>query len=330
MELIDRYLAAIGVLLPNRQREDITAELRDALTTQRDEQQAELGRPLTDDEEAALLRAFGHPLAVASRYGRQQYLIGPELYPLYVFVLKILLAIVAAGAVIAGVVAAAIHPGQPWSAVRVGLTALFQGAIGNVGALTAIAFALQRYNLLPRLVTEWNPKDLPKAPWGPLQRRQTWFDHVAGIVAMSLFIVWWTRALALWIPYVDYIPLKAGQRLDLVRAPIWDTLFWPVLGLAIAAIALHGFSLVAKTRRVSAHGLDLLRRLCIVFVAGIALHAGHWADVSGAGIPATALVQVDYGVNMAFQIALSVIIVIAAGLAAYDAWRLFGDKQARA
>jgi hypothetical protein len=45
MELIDRYLAAVGVLLPNRQREDITAELRDALTTQRDEQQAELGRP---------------------------------------------------------------------------------------------------------------------------------------------------------------------------------------------------------------------------------------------------------------------------------------------
>jgi len=231
--------------------------------------------------------------------------------------------------VVAGVVAAAIHPGQPWSAVKVGLTALFQGAIGNVGGLTAIAFALQRYNLLPRLVTEWNPNDLPKVHWGPLLRRQTWFDHVGGIVMMTLFILWWTRALALWIAYVDYIPLQSGQRLDVVRAPIWDTLFWPVLGLAIAAIALHGFRLVAKTRRVPAYGLDLVRQLCIVVVTGIALHAGRWAELSGVGISATALAQIDYGVNMSLQIALSVIIVTAAALVAYDAWRLFGDKPAR-
>ena len=70
MDLIDRYLSAVSFLLPKDQREDITAELRDALMTRREEKEAEVGRPLTRDEDAALLRAFGHPLDVAARFGR--------------------------------------------------------------------------------------------------------------------------------------------------------------------------------------------------------------------------------------------------------------------
>ena len=64
MELIDRYLAAVGILLPRDQREDITAELRDVLLTHREDKEAELGRPLTRAEGEALLMDFGHPAAV--------------------------------------------------------------------------------------------------------------------------------------------------------------------------------------------------------------------------------------------------------------------------
>ena len=98
MDLIERYLTAVGVLLPRTGRADILAELRDVLINRREEKQDELGRPLTRDEDAALLRAFGHPISVAGRYGRQQYLIGPDLYPLYIVAVKVLVAIQAAGA----------------------------------------------------------------------------------------------------------------------------------------------------------------------------------------------------------------------------------------
>ena len=92
MDLIDRYLAAVGVLLPQAQKADIIAELRDVLLNRREEKEATLGRPLTRSENEALLKDFGNPLTVAGRYGRQQYLIGPELYPIYVFSLRIVLA----------------------------------------------------------------------------------------------------------------------------------------------------------------------------------------------------------------------------------------------
>src|SRR5580692_1113550 len=59
MDLLDRYLAAVGALLPGRQRADITDELRDVLMNRAEEKEAELGRPLKRKEEADLLRAFG-------------------------------------------------------------------------------------------------------------------------------------------------------------------------------------------------------------------------------------------------------------------------------
>ena len=103
---------------------DITAELREALLSRREDKEAETGHPLTRGEEEDLLRAFGHPLVVAARYGRQHYLVGPELYPLYVFALKILLAIIAGSAVITGIVNAAVGPGQPGAAIATALAVL--------------------------------------------------------------------------------------------------------------------------------------------------------------------------------------------------------------
>ena len=230
MDLIYRYLATIGALLPQAQRQDITAELRDALMTRCEDKEAETGRSLTENEVADLLRGFGHPLVVATRYGGQHYLIGPELYPLYVFILKILLAIVAVAAVVTGVVTAAVHPEQPGAAIGAAFGALIKGAIGDVGALTILAAVLERQKGLPRFLTDWSPRDLPKPLRRPLFRPQTRFDNVSGIIAQSVFILWWTHALAIWTPNVSHIPLKVGQGLDLARAPIWDTLFWPVLG----------------------------------------------------------------------------------------------------
>jgi hypothetical protein len=131
MDLIERYLAAVGFLLPRRQRDDITAELREALLARREDKEAETGHPITRGEEDDLLRAFGHPLVVAARYGRQQYLIGPELYPIYVFALKVLLAIIAGAAVVTGVVSAAVGPGQPGAAIATSLGVFWNGAISG-------------------------------------------------------------------------------------------------------------------------------------------------------------------------------------------------------
>ena len=67
MDLLDRYLGAIAALLPAGQRQDIVAELRDVLMSRIEDQAAAAGRPLDKAALEALLRAFGHPLAVAGR-----------------------------------------------------------------------------------------------------------------------------------------------------------------------------------------------------------------------------------------------------------------------
>ena len=92
MDLLDRYLHAIEFWLPKRQKQDIIAELSEDLRSQIDERETELGRKLGDSEVEAILQRCGPPLTVALRYRPQQYLIGPTLFPIYQFVLAVLVA----------------------------------------------------------------------------------------------------------------------------------------------------------------------------------------------------------------------------------------------
>src|SRR3974377_1129631 len=90
-ELLDRYLHAVRFWLPKAHQEDIVAELSEDLHSQVDEKEAVLGRPLDQSEMESLLKSCGTPLVVAGRYRPQTWLIGPALFPLYQFVLKVVL-----------------------------------------------------------------------------------------------------------------------------------------------------------------------------------------------------------------------------------------------
>ena len=318
MDLIDRYLSAVSFLLPKDQREDITAELRDALMTRREEKEAEVGRPLTRDEDAALLRAFGHPLDVAARFGRQHYLVGPELYPLYAFALKVLLAIVAVSALVTAVVAVAIRQGDPGFAIGTALETIWSGAVSSVGVLTIIAAVMQRQKIRPRFLYDWNPQDLPPRPKRPRFRRRTAFDHVAGVIAQIIFVLWWVHVIPIPLPY---IPLKPGQSLGLAPAQIWSVLFWPVLGLSAVAIAVHALRLAGKAYERTAEVAALVLHVAAVIVVSLALRAGDWITISAAGLPPGALAGARLGVNAGIEIALIVSLISSACQAAYAAWR---------
>lgn len=85
MDMLDRYLQAVRFFLPAQQQDDIVRELSENLISQMDNQEEELGRPLDEAEQAAILRQHGHPMVVAGRYRSQQQLIGPIFFPLYLF-----------------------------------------------------------------------------------------------------------------------------------------------------------------------------------------------------------------------------------------------------
>ena len=98
MDLVDRYLQAVKVFLPRAEQADILQELSENITSQLQDKEAELGRPLTEKEQAAVLRTHGHPFLVASRYRRapMQQLIGPAIFPFYWFAMQTLLCIAVA------------------------------------------------------------------------------------------------------------------------------------------------------------------------------------------------------------------------------------------
>ena len=90
MELLDRYLQAVRFFLPRRgDQDDIIRELSENLRSQMEDREEELGRPLTNDERADILRRHGHPMLVAGRYRSHQHLIGSAFFPIYIFALKL-------------------------------------------------------------------------------------------------------------------------------------------------------------------------------------------------------------------------------------------------
>ena len=85
MDLLERYLQAVGQYLPEKSRADTLAELRANLLEQMDDRAEALGRPLEVSDVAEILREHGKPEGVAMRYLPQRSLIGPTIFPFYQF-----------------------------------------------------------------------------------------------------------------------------------------------------------------------------------------------------------------------------------------------------
>jgi hypothetical protein len=319
MDLIDRYLASVGALLPRDQRDDITAELRDVLLTHREEEEARLGRPLTRDETNALLKDFGHPLAVAGRYGRQQYLIGPEIYPVYIFVAKLVLAVIVGAALVTGVVTAVVQPRDIGHAIGVVFDIAWTGGFSAIGGVTLMFAILQWTGASRTLLGAWNPRDLPRQP--TKRRGKRWYDHVAAIVCQVLFLLWWTGAMPIaWQPYVSSRP---GESLRFAFTPVWHTLYLPIIGLSLLVIAVSGLKLAGWAKQRFGYGLDVALQVGVIIVAGVLLRSGQWVTVTGAGIPAGSIAKVEQAVNIGAQVTLIIVVIVAAFTLVWDAWRLY-------
>jgi hypothetical protein len=317
MDLLDRYLDTVRLFLPRDQRDDIAAELRDVLLTQQEEREALLGRPLTRKEQEALLHAFGHPLIVAARYGRQQYLIGPDLYPVYAFVVMIVLAAIALAAAITGVVATAVTGGDAGRGLGVAMGVIWSGAFTGVGAVTVIFAILQRTAAGQRITVDWSVRDLPRI--SRRRPRQLWFERVAGIVFLTLFCFWWVGLIRVAPPE---IPLKTGGALHFAFAPELLGFYLPVLALAAGGIAVDALMLAGRELRVIARSLDALLQAALATAAALALHAGHWVSVTGVGVSGGVLAKVEYGVEIGAEVTLIVVICTALARLGYALWKL--------
>ena len=160
MTLIDRYLAAVAAQLPAAGRDDVVAELRDDIMSRIEARQERLGRDLTDDEVEAILREVGHPLEVAARFGSgPQHLIGPALFPWWMFGVKVGLIVLVAVTVF-GVLIKTIGGQDFGQAIGQGFASLFSGGMTLIGVATAAGYIIERQAEKPSFITTWRVRDL--------------------------------------------------------------------------------------------------------------------------------------------------------------------------
>lgn len=185
MDLVERYIEAIKFWLPKHLKEDIAAELREDIHSQIEEVEREKGRKLTNEEISDLLKARGAPLAVASRYLPQRYLIGPEIFPVYILVLKIVALICFIPPVIAWIWAA-FSPTGSWPGV---FATPVNSLLVSFAIVTVIFAVIEHKGINPAKLASFNPMSLPPViRHGRIQRSDAVADIIGGLIVIGFFL----------------------------------------------------------------------------------------------------------------------------------------------
>src|SRR5258708_5676647 len=208
MELLDRYLQAVRFWLPKAQQQDIIAELSSDLHSQIEDKEMELGRTLDKAELEVILRRCGSPILVASRYRPQTQLIGPALFPIYLFVLKLVLLWILVPLFLVMIGPAMIFSApNRWGALLQTWSTMWFSMFVSAGIITLVFAVIERTEAELKFFEKWDLRSLPQAPKAeqPLSRTQTIFELVCGIVGL------------LWMLAVPYYPFQTHNPADQLK-----------------------------------------------------------------------------------------------------------------
>ena len=226
MTVIDRYFRTLRLFLPKNQRDDILRELSEEVQAQVADKEAALGRALDADEQAAIVRQYGHPLLTAARYRPQRHLIGPVVFPYFWIALKIALGLVVAGHAIGAVVL--LGGGAPPAQLGQVLEHAVATTLKVAGWMTALGALAEFWLSRSRALDTWNPRAAPPARGLARKAVGHAFEgepSVSGLVISVVVGAWWLAGLR--FPSLFFGSGAAG----LEWGPAMDRLY-PVLVVA--------------------------------------------------------------------------------------------------
>ena len=247
MEMIDRYLQAVKFSLPRAQRDDIIKELRDSILSQIEEKEAVLGRQLTKDEQVELLKKLGSPMQLASRYGKQQHVIGATMFPIYWKVLKAALGLAFLVQAAASIAMAA--AGKPFTQSLSALLHYPSVALSVFGWVTVVFAAMDFFGAKIQLSDRWDPRKLP--PLVKSDPRKSRFELIARLVIQIIFGVWWLAGL-----HYQYLIFGPGIAL-LKFGPVWHTIY-PVFVVIVLVDVMFTAAMIARPHWAQGRHVALL------------------------------------------------------------------------
>jgi hypothetical protein len=248
MDLLERYLQAVGKYLPANGKEDTLAELRANLLAQIEDCQEELGRKLTEDEEVEILRGHGSPAIVAGRYRPRRQLIGPDVFPYYWLTVSRTLPFVVALVVISRAVELIFGPPQTQIIVN-SISRLFSVLFYFFGWMTLAFAAIDYFHLrYPQKVTldkDWDPRKLAKLE--PKEKSDLPKHPIVDLIFSALFTAW-----LLAFPRYPYLLFGPGawylSSISLDLAPVWHRFYWAVVALNCLQLMFKAIALVRQTQ----------------------------------------------------------------------------------
>jgi hypothetical protein len=318
MDLLERYLQAIGKYLPEATRDDTLAELRANLLEQMDARSEELGRPLADSDVTTILRAHGKPELVALRYLPQRSLIGPTIYPFYQYTVRKALPLVLFAYVVAHALPLITTPNAAHFKAILGSAAL--GLVPTLllfFAIMTIVFAMfesgqRKYGAG---ASEWDPAKLPVVQHPGQKKERSLPSRVADLCVHCLWMVY-----VFLIPFHPYWIIGPGtyylKILSASFAPVWHTFF-------VLVITLLSIQLVMKilALRNGPHPwkkpMEFLTGLLGATATGMLAFASVLLVPAGGNTNLSELAAVNYWMSRGFKIALFFVVI---GLLV-DAWK---------
>lgn len=168
-QLVRRYLRAVARALPARQRADVCREIGTLVEDKLEERTG--GAAATQGAVEDVLRELGDPREVARRFDPHPcHLVGPELFPMFARITKIILAGAAGIALLATYLPrlVAVGPAEAWlslGSLGHALGLYYQLVLALFAHLVVTFYLLERFHVrLTGLSEPFDPRSLPELP----------------------------------------------------------------------------------------------------------------------------------------------------------------------
>lgn len=311
--LLDRYLYAVSRYLTPYGQHDLLTELAANLHSEMEDKAAALGRPLTEDEQAELLRRHGPPIVVAARYQPQRSLIGPEIFPFYAFSITRLLPLVIginllaqAAALIFG--SAAVPISQRFHVSDV-LGNLIYAVIVFLVVVTAAFALVEAYQVNWRKELErhrWDPRKLPKAqPIVHNGPRHPWADAIASAVFLAWLLAFPRFPILMFGPYVSL------HLLNMDLPAIWRTFYWIIIAFNAVQLAFR-IALLSRPLRRYYHLFEGVLHLFGIAILGFLLRSHDYvgqATFGGNPLSPQAVSTINTNIHTGLVVVLCIVII---------------------
>ena len=314
-DLLDRYLYAVSRYLPANRQSDLLAELSANLHSEKEDKEAQLGHPLTEDEQAELLRRHGHPILVAARYQPHRSLIGPEIFPFYWFTIKRVLPwVIGIWLLVTAVTILFGSWGTP-IAQRVDLGHIVTGLLGAVFQFLAwltAGFALLEFfkgNLRNELAhPSWDPRKLPKAD--PVADQKGPRHPYADVIAGAAFLAW--LLLFPHYPILIFGPYMAMRvfNLNIDLPAIWHTFYWIIIGFNVVQLVFR-IALLSRPMRRYYHLFESVLHLLGIGILVFLLRAHDYvgqATFGGSSMSPQTVANLNFSIHNGLLIVLVIAI----------------------